>query len=226
MTTPENRVYLSHNWGPSAPAYGGGEKIELRSAKSICCGDSSNVTWFSANSHIGTHFDFPFHFDEQGKKLRDYGPEAFFHNKVALAWCDEVLNNGALVTPELLKSSLRHSPADATLLLIRTGASTYRTQKDFWALGPGIDSGVAAMCRELFPRLTTVGVDCISITSFPNRELGRIVHREFLCQQNPTLLIEDLNLEPLRGKAPAEVVALPLQIESGDGAPATVVALL
>jgi kynurenine formamidase len=217
-----NWIYLSYPWGPSCPSYGNGPKIKLSQDKSICCGDSCNTVELSASNHIGTHYDFPLHFNPEGKNVLDYSPESFFHFNIS--FIDLNLNPGELVTQLHIKNHMNRISKNTTLLLIRTGMAVLRDQKDYWENGCGIDLGVADFLRENFNTIQCIGIDTISITAFQSRQLGRVVHKEFLCGEKPILIIEDINLEPLLEKKPKFVIALPLRIESGDGAPATIIA--
>ena len=56
-------------------------------------------------------------------------------------------------------------------------------------------------------------MDFISLTSYQNREIGRMAHREFLGSSRPLLLIEDMDLSRLF-QTPKKVTCLPLLINS------------
>lgn len=226
MTMSDNWVYLSYPWGPSCPAYAGGTGLEFKPLNSIKDGASSNSLEIKGPNHIGTHFDFPRHFDERGKSVLDYPPEAFMHKRCLVFWLD--MMRAQLLEIEALEQKLEFYTGDysESIVLIRTGAGLYRHEPAFWKEGPGLGLGLAGFLRSKFPRLTTVGMDCISVSSLAHRETGRLVHREFLCEDRPLLLIEDMNLEPLAGKGVREVLSIPLRIENGDGAPCTVLAKL
>lgn len=218
-------LFLSHPWGPCCPAYAGGARVEINPVRCMDTGDSCNSIQFKASNHIGTHFDFPLHFDASGKHVLDYAPDFFIHEKTLLLSIE--LAKGALVTTAHVEHSLKfyEGSYDETLLLLRTGAESYRDSEDFWKNGTGLDIGLASYLRSKFPRLTTVGMDSISLSSFPHRDLGRKAHAEFLKDSRPLLLIEDMHLASLK-QSPKKVMALPLRIEKGDGAPCTVLAEL
>ncbi len=218
-------TFISHPWGPSCPAYAGGDPIYLNKIKDIKTGDSSCLSEFKSTNHIGTHFDFPAHFSLNGKTVLDYDATNFVYSSVYIFWLD--LENDTLITPQILEQAhtkLDPSDLQAELVLIRTGAGLYRNSEKYWKNGPGIGPETADYLRDIFPSIKTVGIDTISITSFSSREIGRQVHKEFLCHENSLLLIEDMNLEVLNNTKPLQVIALPLRIEGADGAPCTVVA--
>ena len=66
-------------------------------------------------------------------------------------------------------------------------------------------------------------MDFISITSYQNREIGRLAHRQFLGGKNPLLLVEDMDLSSLK-KTPRSLICAPLLIENIDGSPVTIIA--
>jgi arylformamidase len=220
----ERCVFLSHPWGPSCPAYGNGDRIRIEKCQSIDLGESCNKLKFSADNHTGTHFDFPFHFDQGGKRVTDYAAGFFEHTSVALWWQD--CNPGELLGPDLFVG-VQGNLATATLLLVRTGSVLRRNDDSFWNRGNGFDLGLADFLRQKMPCLTTVAIDTISISSWIHRNTGRQVHRDFLADsQRPIVLIEDFNPEPLNRLVPKRVICSPLRIEAGDGGPCTLMAWL
>jgi arylformamidase len=218
----ENLIFLSHTLGPDTPVYGNGKAVEFTTLKSLLSGDSCSQLDMHFNNHSGSHMDFPSHFVASGKTASDYRAQDFCFDSVNLVWLDAAEDE--LLGPKRLLEHLKGSGRDCELLLIRTGIGMKRGTEDFWKHGPGIDVGVAPWLREQFPRLRAIGLDSISLTGFQNRDVGRSAHREFLGGDRPLLILEDLNLEILNGKTPARVIALPLRIQSGDGAPCTAIA--
>ncbi len=219
------KVFLSHSWGPSCPAYGGGPRAEIHACKSIACGDSCNTMEFTGSNHIGTHFDFPSHFYENGKTGLDFNAADFVFSSVQFLRVER--SDCLLIEVEDTEQALAKAEApryDASLVLLFTGASSHRQSEAFWKNGPGIGLGVADYLRERFPRLRCIGIDFISVSSFQHRDVGRQVHKEILGGPRPLLIIEDMDLSPLLHAKPLEVVALPLRIEGGDGAPCTIIA--
>ncbi|KAB8036822.1 hypothetical protein GCL60_13335 [Silvanigrella paludirubra] len=218
-----NWVFLSHVWGESCPPYGEGKRIQLTRIRNMELGDSCNSYEFTASNHIGTHYDFPNHFDHFGKIVTDYQPNSFIHNDIGFINLN--LNFGDTLDVEKIKGNINFISNNITLLLIRTGISRFRNNDiRYSTIGVPVSEGVAAFLRTRFPFLTTIALDFISISSFSNRQLGRKVHQEFLKNDNPILIIEDANFEPLCQKTPSIVVSLPLRIENGDGAPVTIIA--
>jgi arylformamidase len=82
----QNLVFLSHPWGPSTPAYANGERIKITVRGCIGHGDSCNSVVIESPNHMGTHFDFPRHFDPNGRTCDSYPASSFVHEKVGLLW--------------------------------------------------------------------------------------------------------------------------------------------
>jgi arylformamidase len=220
-----NRFFISYPWGPSCPGYGGGESVTITPNKRISDGDSCNSVNISAPNHCGTHFDFPKHFCNSGKNLDQIHPDEFFFDKIGVIWLEQpkTILDVELFEAEILKNGI--SP-EIEILLIRTGSGLFRNERKYWETGHGIGSGVADLFRKNFPNLRCLGLDFISVSSWTDRDLGRKVHRELLCDENKSFtIIEDMQLEPIKEMKLISIVALPLRIEKGDGAPCTVVAL-
>lgn len=222
MNEEKNWIFLSHVWGETCPPYGNGNKIKLNKIRDMCIGDSCNTIEFTAINHIGTHYDFPKHFDKDGKTVTDYFPSSFIHDNIGLI--NIPINFGDNLTVEQISNNIIDTPKNITLLLIKTGICKFRNDTRYSTIGVAVHEGVADFLRIHFPNLTTIALDFISVSSYTNRLLGRKVHKEFLENERPLLIIEDANFEELTTTPPRQVISLPLRIENGDGAPVTIIA--
>lgn len=218
-------IWLSHPWGPSCPSYGGGSKIELSKQQCIGNGATSNSLKFTAGNHIGTHMDAPRHFIKIGRTVDSYSPVELIFSSPFLLQIN-LPSYRRHISPQDLESisggDLK-ALQNCDILLFRTNAEAYRHEERYWKDGPGLDLGLADYIRLIAPRCRAVGIDAISITAFSDREKGRLVHREFLGGERPFILIEDMSLAGCSNKILCTVIVAPLRIESGDGAPVTVV---
>jgi arylformamidase len=213
-------IWLSHPLATDTPAYGGGKGLELHSSKSIVCGDSCNTATLTLSNHLGSHVDAPRHFYSDGLTVDTYAPDEWIFSSPFLI--DIPLDAPELITQEHLSKVLSESSYDADLLLIRTGFEVFRGDRRFWEMGPGLHPDLAAWLGTKFPRLRAVGIDCISVTSFQHRETGRDAHKALLGAG--WRLFEDLALANLSVGRLLTVIALPLRITHGDGAPCTIMA--
>ncbi len=212
---------LSHFISPETPLYGNGTGTRFINEKQIKNGDSCNTLNLQFSNHIGTHIDFPYHFDDAGKKLKDYRSDFWEFNNVKIVDISSKVSDRQMIGPDFF---IDLNKAEIDLLLIKTGYGLYRGTDRYTLTPPGLSSDLASFFRKYFPKLRCIGLDLISISSFSNREEGRKAHVAFLnpTKGEPILLIEDMKLNSIAKLS--KVIVAPLLIESADGAPCTVLA--
>jgi arylformamidase len=217
-------IWLSHPWGPSCPAYGGGSKIEITSMGNMANGDTSNSLKFSASNHIGTHMDAPRHFIAGGRSVDSYSPaELCFSSPCILdVKLAENIRHVGITHLESQSDAAKRKFYSCDLLLIRTGAETFRNDDRYWKDGFGLALGLADYIRQHAPLCRAIGIDCISITAFSDRPLGKQVHKEFLSGERHFFIVEDMSLKNIENAYLKSVFVAPLRIEDGDGAPVSV----
>jgi arylformamidase len=206
-------IFLSHIINENTPAYGGAKNaVEISYIKSRAKGDNSNDSTLRLPAHIGTHIDFPRHFDDAGKPLNDYEAAFWRFSKVGFVSCPVDAFSEALDT----------IPADIELLIWKSGFGGKRETEAYWKEQPVIPSEFAWLLRKKFPGLRVFGFDMISLTSQLDKAEGKKAHTSFLLETN-ILVIEDMKLDALN-EAPEEVVVCPLLIDGADGSPCTIIA--
>jgi len=212
--------YLSYFLSENTPLYGNSTGIDFNVGKQINDGDSCNTMNLSFPNHSGTHIDFPYHFNSQGKTLTDYPADFWEFQQVTLVDLSGKVSNSQIIGPEMFPSLENR---DIELLLIKTGFGNYRGTDRYTLTPPGLSSELASYFRQEFPVLRCVGMDLISISSYCHREKGRKAHHAFLNpdEGEPILLIEDMKLE-IEGPIERVVIA-PLLIDNADGVPCTVI---
>ena len=207
-------MYLSHFIDFNTPCYGGkSDLIKIMSLSSIKNGDTSNSVQISISSHVGTHIDFPRHFDDNGKTLSDYDSSYWIFNKVGF------IESGVEDFPNMLDEI----KADIEILILKTNFGKFRGNEEYWTSQPVIPSSYASILRRKFSNLKVFGFDLISLTSKLDREEGRKSHISFLIE-NDILVIEDMNLINLK-ICPDKIIVAPLLISNLDGSPCTIIAL-
>jgi arylformamidase len=208
-------IYLSYFLNEETPAYGGEVgSIVFDRVKSIANGDTSNNLKLTFPNHIGTHIDFPFHFDLNGKKGSEYPADFWVFNSVGFINCDV----------DSIEEHLGGLPTEIECLILKTGFATNRGKEVYWKEQPVIKSYLANEFKEKFPKLRLFGFDMISLTSKLDRPEGKQAHLSFLID-NDILILEDMNLENLIS-TPKKVIVSPFQIDKADGGPCTVFAFL
>ena len=212
-------IYLSHMLGSTTPGYGGRKDFEATHNRCMSKGDTCNQLNIKMSNHVGTHIDLPYHFDATGKKLEDYECSFWFFHQV------EVLHLSVQADELILPSMVSVKNPDVDFLILKTGFERFRSEDVFWNANPGLSAELGTFLRSHFKNLRAIGFDCISATSFKNKEQGRLAHQAFLGsgEGSPILIVEDMKLAGLtHGTKLAQVHIAPLLVEAADGVPVTI----
>lgn len=212
-------ISLSHTITGNTKGYGGEYGLEIFHKRNISNGDSSNNSEFKLNSHLGTHIDFPYHFSENGKKLKDYDIDFFIFDEV------EIIELPNLQADTIIDSEYFNiNNKNAELLLLKTDFGNYRDNDIYWKNNPGISPCVYDFLKDKMKNLRVIGFDFISISPYQNRELGREAHKKFLASDEPILLIEDMKLNHINRKTNfKKVIVSPLNIAELEASPCTII---
>lgn len=206
-------VSLSYFFSADTPLYGGAEgKITFIKTNSISNGQNSNNLHLSFPNHAGTHIDFPYHFDNYGKKSHEYDAAFWVFNNVGFINCGT----------DKIEEAILGLSGDIEMLILKTGFGSKRSDPVYWSSQPVIPAELASIFRTRFPKLRVFGFDLISLTSQLNREEGKAAHLAFL-KEYGILIIEDMNLQEVNS-APSSVIVSPFQIYASDGAPCNITA--
>jgi kynurenine formamidase len=217
-------VWLSYPLNEGTPAYGGGKGLVIKSVRSIAKGDSSNTSVWHLPSHLGTHVDVPKHFFQAGNSVDVYDAAFWIFKQVSIVGVKPEVKP-LLIEPEYVIPFVCGEP---DIILIKTGIGQYREREIYWEANPGLSPDLGTELRARFSSLRAVGIDFISISSWQDRSAGKEAHRAFLdpaTPGKPIILIEDMDLSALNSNTQVQkIVALPLRVENGDGAPCSVIA--
>lgn len=208
-----NIIFLSHFINQTTPVYGGDiNVIQIEKIKSISNGDTSNNLKISFPGHVNTHIDFPYHFNDNGKKCNNYNASSWVFNKVGFIKCS--VNE--------IENHILNLPTDIDCLILKTGFEQFRGTEKYWKDQPVINANIATILKANFPKIRLFGFDMISLTSKLDRPEGKKAHIAFLIE-NDILVLEDMHLEFLE-QTPLKIIVAPLQIDQADGVPCTVLA--
>jgi arylformamidase len=180
----------------------GDEPFRLVAHGRIAEGAGSNVSTVTLSTHLGTHVDAPWHFEEDGKRLHEVDPSVFF-GEAFLMDLPEVEHVHA--------DDLGPSPLPSRLL-IRTRNSRHSPDSPFRKDYAAIEADAAVRLVEEGVRL--VGVDYLSVA--PYKQDGQETHHRLL--QNDVFVVEGLLLADLPA-GPCHFTVLPLPLWGADGAP-------
>ncbi|GJM30292.1 MAG: cyclase [Cyclobacteriaceae bacterium] len=168
-------------------------------------------------SHAGTHMDAPLHFEATEETIDQYPVSRFFGK----AWLAKVPLNkpGQLIEVDHLGEVKEHFQPGESLLL-ETQWSQYVGESKYRDEMPRISVGLANWCVE--NKVNMLGVEPPSVADVNNMEELTQIHQILL--KGRVIIIEGLtNLGAITGNQ-VILVALPLKITGGDGAPARVIA--
>jgi len=214
--------FLSYEINPQTPMYGGKTGFLSKTASSIKNGDSANTQKWKMPNHLGTHIDFPYHFNENGQ-TSDFFPSEFWiidGEKIQVLEVN-LTEKKYLIEPKDIEKDEFNS--DAQFLILKTGFGNYRNQEKFWKYNPGISIETADWIIKNFKKIKIIGIDSISISSWQHREIGRKVHKKLLNPKNPILIIEDMDLRKIKRDTIFKMVYVaPLIVSRSDGGPCTI----
>lgn len=207
-------TYLSHFIERKTPLYGGNKGlINFNNFQSISNGDTSNSLKICMPNHVGTHIDFPRHFNNKAKSSSDYPASFWIFQNVGFIHCNV----------DQIESFIEELDLNIEILILKTDFGLKRTHDDYIFKQPVIKSSLATIFKKRFKKLRVFGFDMISLTSKIDREEGKRAHLNFLIE-NEILILEDMKLDML-DKKPDKVIILPLQLLDVDGSPCNVICI-
>ncbi|MFT4416161.1 arylformamidase [Fredinandcohnia humi] len=163
---------------------------------------SVNVGKITTSTHIGTHIDAPFHFDNEGKKVHELDIELY----VGKARVIDVSGY-----QEIGRTQLENYNLEGVIrLLIRT--NSWKNRASFPNSIPILNPDIAPFLAEKGIKL--IGVDVPSVDPLDSKELP--AHHNL--HQHGIFILEGIVLDEVE-IGDYELIALPLPIVGGDGSP-------
>lgn len=163
---------------------------------------SVNVGKLITSTHIGTHIDAPFHFDEHGEKVH----ELSLKNYVTEALVIHVEGKNQISRKDIEKIEVGHAKA----VLLRTNAWDNRNK--FPESIPAFDLDIVEWMVE--QGIILFGVDLPSVDAITSKDLS--MHHAL--NGAGRYILEGLVLDNVN-EGIYELIALPLKIEGADGSP-------
>lgn len=177
-----------------------------------------NASTLKFYSHCGTHMDAPIHFNVSTQSIDQIKVSQF----VGRAWVIDARKVGAkgLITSQEIPNRIKQTFKEGDSLLLRTDwyqqvhTPAYRNEL------PRISEELAHWC--VAHKVKMIGVEPPSVADVNNLDEVTKIHQILL---GDVIIIEGLaHLDALETDC-VELIALPLKIEGGDGAPARVIAI-
>lgn len=233
-------VDLSHSYSDNTIYWVTAKEFEL---DTVFKGETEKGYYYAANNfstaeHGGTHIDAPIHFAKKGQTVDQIPLEKLIGEAIKIDVSANARNNpDYLISVEDLKAweaSEELSIPEGSIVLLQTGHSQYYPDKQKY-LGT-TERGERAVSELHFPGLSpeaaqwlvsnrnikAVGIDTPSI-DYGQSEFFKS-HVILLSKNIPAF--ENLNNLEKLPEIGFEIIALPMKIEGGSGAPLRIVALL
>ena len=233
-------IDLSHDYSRETIYWVTAKEFEL---DTVFAGDTDKGFYYSANNfataeHGGTHIDAPIHFSKTGQTVEEIPLENLIGAAIKLDISAKAQNNpDYLIGIEDFKTweaQSRNQIPDGSIILLQTGFSKYYPNKETY-LGteergdhavkllhfPGLDPAAARWLVEN-RNIHAIGIDTPSI-DYGQSEYFKS-HVILLTENIPAFEnLTNLDLLPAEG---FDIVALPMKIKGGTGAPLRIIAIL
>ncbi|MCC3358090.1 arylformamidase [Bacillus sp. REN16] len=161
-----------------------------------------NVGKITTSTHIGTHIDAPYHFDNEGKKVQELELDLY----VGKAKVIEISGKKEIGIEDLAGFEL----SGVKRLLIRT--NSWLNRKQFPSAITSLNPEAASFLAENGIQL--IGVDTPSVDQLDSKDLQ--AHHQL--HKNGIYILEGIVLDDVE-PGDYELIALPLPIEGADGSP-------
>lgn len=181
--------------------------------------DGWNATNYHFYSHCGTHMDAPVHFGVNDQSIDQIAVSRFFCDCHIIRITD--IQPGALITIQHIKE-IQDKIKKGEGVIFHTNWSKHLPDLQKWRNElPRISKELAQFLVN--QGITMVGVEPPSVADVNNITEVTTIHRILL--GGDVIIIEGLtNLEKI-GSDYVQIIALPLKVKNGDGAPARVIAV-
>ena len=191
-----------------------GVKFENVKSKSV---DGWNSKTLHLYSHAGTHMDAPFHFEVNDQTIDQFEVSRFV--------CDSLVIPIDAVAAQKIKLDDLGEYADRIKegegVILKTGWSAYVNENKYREELPGIHESLAAWF--VGKGINMLAVEPPSIADVMDLEEVTKVHEILL--GGDIIIVEGLTNLHAVTQENVRLIALPLKIKGGDGAPARVIAM-
>jgi len=191
-----------------------GVAFETAKSKSV---DGWNAKTLHLYSHAGTHMDTPFHFEVSNQTIDEFEVSRF----VCDSWVIPIDSHAKQ------KIKLKDVGAYADLInqgdgvILKTGWSAYVNEDEYREQLPGIHESLAHWF--VGKGINMLAVETPSIADVTDMEEVTKIHEILL--GGDIIIVEGLTNLDAVSKEKVKLIALPLKIKGGDGAPARVIAM-
>ena len=180
--------------------------------------EGMNANTYEIYSHAGTHIDAPYHYGVSNQTIEDFTPDRLM-GKAWVVRLQGIRANSILRVHHLGEVADKFEKGDS--LLLHTGWSNHFGKPKYRDKLPRIGEELAKWMVSRSVKI--LGVEPPSVASIQNLDEAMLIHQILL--GGNVIIIEGLtNLDSITGDL-VWLIALPLKIKKGDGAPARVIAI-
>jgi kynurenine formamidase len=191
--------------------------VSITEARSLAK-DGWNASTLELYSHVGTHMDAPLHFEVTQQSIDEISVGRF----ISEAWVVNLshIAPSAMITVSDM-SPIANKIRKGQSLILQTGWSKRVDTKSYRDELPRISKELALWMGK--KGIGLLGVEPPSVADVNN--LKEVTEIHTILMQNDIIIVEGLtNLDSINKKQ-VTLIALPLKVLRGDGAPARVLAL-
>lgn len=183
------------------PEWPGDTPFDYELSVTIEQSGSVNIGKLQTSTHIGTHIDAPFHYNDQGLKTHELPLDVYLTQA-------QVMDVSGLEKIEIL--NLKPLEKNVEAVLLKT--VSWQDRNKFPEKWPVFDKSIAEWMTDNGIRL--LGVDVPSVDPETSKELP--MHQAM--NQYQRFILEGIVLDDV-SEGVYQLVALPLKIKDGEGSP-------
>lgn len=181
--------------------------------------DGWNARTLHIYSHAGTHMDAPFHFGVSDETIDEIPVSQFFSKRVWLVNLSKIAPKSLIFIKDLGEIVQKFKKGDS--LLIRTDWSKRLGTPEYRNDLPRISKELAEWC--VLKKVNILGVEPPSVADVNN--LAEVTEIHDILLRGGVLIVEGLTNLDVIEKPHVQLIALPLKVKKGDGAPCRVIAI-
>jgi arylformamidase len=191
--------------------------VEFETAKTIPK-DGWNAKTLHLYSHAGTHMDAPFHFEVNDQTIDQIDPQRFFVSCYVVDLQNPPPHYEVKISD---LGNIAQLVSKGEGLLFRSGWSKLAGELIYRNGLPAISRELAQWCVS--KGIAFIGVEPPSVADVNNIEKLTEIHRILL--EGNVIIVEGLAHLDKISRQKVQVVAMPLKIKDGDGAPCRVIVI-
>jgi arylformamidase len=177
-----------------------------------------NATNLSIYSHAGTHMDAPFHFNVSDERIDEIAVERFVSNAHIVSI--NITEPNQLITANYFESFESKIKPNESIILKTDWSQFVGTEKYRNEL-PRISEDAALWL--VHKKINMLAVEPPSVADVNNLKEVTLIHQILL--GGNIIIVEGICNTQMLTKPTVQLIALPLKIVKGDGAPARVIAI-